>query len=421
MNLLSEFWQQLSARPDFWGFICIPIVAAVVTWVHVWMAMKLMFYPIEFIGLRSDWPRRLGIKFPGFGWQGLIPMKARKMAGIVTDRGILKLGTVQEFMQQMEPDKVASHVVAVVMANIEGYVDEVMLQRSPMLWENLPRRIKQRVYRHVREQVPAIMDGMVGEIIDQVHELVDVRGMICDQLDKDKALIVRMFEEVGDKELAFIVNVSFWIGLAFGVVQMVLFWFLPWHGMLPLYAAVLGWVTNWIALTMVFRPLEEVRVGPLRIQGLFLKRQNEVADKFSAIVSHEVLTVRRFMQVMLSGERSEHTRRLIRRRLGPLLDSPVVRSLAQLSMGPGGYVELKSAAVDKTAAIAMHPLSNDAFNLDRAQRLTGLLAERIRALSKLEFQDLLRPAFEEDEWILLALGAITGLVAGTAQWLVGFA
>ncbi|MGH8432541.1 MAG: hypothetical protein ACREUF_19300 [Solimonas sp.] len=420
MNMLIEFWQQLTARPDFWGFICIPIVAAVVTWVHVWMALKLMFYPIDFIGLRSDWPRRLGINFPGFGWQGLIPMKARKMAGIVTDRGILKLGTVQEFMQQMEPDKVATHVVGAVMANIEAYVDEVMLERSPVLWENLPRSIKRRVYRHVREQIPAIMDGMVGEIIDQVHQLVDVRGMICDQIEQDKALIVRMFEEVGDRELAFIVNISFWIGLAFGLLQMVMFYFVPWHGGLPLYAAVLGWVTNWIALTMVFRPLEETRFGPWRLQGLFLKRQNEVADKFSEIVAHEVLTVRQFMQVMLSGERSEHTRRLIRRRLGPLLDSPVVRSLAQLSMGPGGYTGLKAAAVDKTTAIAMQPLSNPEFNTDRSRRLSGLLAERIRALSKLEFQDLLRPAFEEDEWILLALGALTGLVAGTIQLLLGF-
>ena len=419
--MLLEFWQQLTARPDFWGFICIPIVAAVVTWGHVWMALKLMFYPIEFIGVRSEWPQRLGIRFPGFGWQGLIPMKARKMAGIVTDRGILKLGTVQEFMQQMEPEKIATHVVSAVMANIEAYVDEVMLERSPVLWENLPRSVRLRVYRHVREQVPAIMDGMVGEIIEQVHQLVDVRGMICDQLEKDKALVVRMFEEVGDKELAFIVNVSFWIGLGFGVVQMVLFYFLPWHGMLPLYAAVLGWVTNWIALTMVFRPLEEVKLGPWRIQGLFLKRQNEVADKFSAIVAHEVLTVRQFMSVMLSGERSEQTRRLIRRRLGPLLDSPLVRSLAQLSMGPGGYAGLKSAAVDKTTAIAMQPLSGSEFNTERAQRLSGLLAARIRALDKLEFQDLLRPAFEEDEWILRALGALTGLVAGTAHWLVGFA
>ena len=34
--------------------------------------------------------------------------------------------------------------------------------------------------------------------------------------------------------------------------------------------------------------------------------------------------------------------------------------------------------------------------------------------------DLLRPAFQEDEWILLVLGAVTGLIAGWLQLIVGF-
>jgi hypothetical protein len=126
------------------------------------------------------------------------------------------------------------------------------------------------------------------------------------------------------------------------------------------------------------------------------------------------------MREMLTGPRSERTRFFVRRQLGPLLDSTVVRSLIQVSMGPGGYAELKSTVTAKTSDIALQPLSDKAFNLDRARLLTQLLAVRIRALSKMEFQDLLRPAFQEDEWMLLALGFITGLIAGTAQLLLGF-
>jgi uncharacterized membrane protein YheB (UPF0754 family) len=420
MNALFEFWQHLATRPDFWGFVSIPVVAAVVTWVHVWIALQFVFYPLEFIGIRTTLLQRLGVDFPGLGWQGIIPRKARKMAGIVTDRGILKLGSVKEFMLQMEPDKIAAFVVKAVEENVEIYTDDVMLERSPILWDNLPQAVKQRVYRHVREQLPAIMDRMVGEIIHNVDDLVDVRSMICDQIEKDKALIVKMFQEVGDKEFAFIVNASFWIGLTFGLLQMVLFYYLPWHAGLPLYAAVLGGLTNWIALAMVFSPLEEKKIGPFKFQGVFLRRQNEVADKFSEIVSNEVLTVGQFMREMLAGQHAQRTQTLIRRQLGPLLDSPVVRSLIQVSMGPGGYTRLKSTVTAKTTDIALQPLSNKAFNLDRARLLTQLLSTRIRALKKAEFQDLLRPAFQEDEWMLIVLGAITGLVAGAAQLFLGF-
>ena len=45
----------------------------------------------------------------------------------------------------------------------------------------------------------------------------------------------------------------------------------------------------------------------------------------------------------------------------------------------------------------------------------------MKEMTPAEFQDLLRPAFQQDEWILLLLGAVTGLIAGTAQLLLGFA
>jgi uncharacterized membrane protein YheB (UPF0754 family) len=240
-------------------------------------------------------------------------------------------------------------------------------------------------------------------------------------MEQDRGLIVRIFQEVGDREFRFIVNSSFWIGLSFGVVQMVLFWFLPWHGMLPLYAAVLGFLTNWLALAMVFRPLNPVRLGPFTFQGLFLRRQHAVSDRFAELTSQEMLTIGHFMREILTGAHSERTRQLIRRHVSPLVDGSILaRTAAQVAMGPAGYSALKSSIADKGAAMALDPLADRVFNLDRAQALSRLFAGKMKAMAPVEFQDLLRPAFQEDEWILLALGGITGLVAGTVQWLVGF-
>jgi hypothetical protein len=37
-----------------------------------------------------------------------------------------------------------------------------------------------------------------------------------------------------------------------------------------------------------------------------------------------------------------------------------------------------------------------------------------------EFQDLLRPCFQEDEWKLILLGGVLGLLAGLAQLIFVF-
>jgi uncharacterized membrane protein YheB (UPF0754 family) len=300
MNAIDLFWQELSARPDFWGFISIPIVAAIVTWIHVWWAMQMVFYPLDFIGIKTpQLEKALGLH--PFGWQGIIPRKARKMSDIVVDRVINRMGSVSDFLRQMEPEKVAAYVAESVSANIEEYTDEVMRDRHHLLWENLPVSVKRMVYAHVRNRLPGIMDQVVQSVIEQIDDLVDVKEMCGRQMEADRGLVVRMFLEVGDKEVKFIINASFWIGLAFGVVQMVLFWFIPWHGLLPLYAAVLGLLTNWLALAMVFRPVNPVKIGPFTLQGLFLRRQAHVADKFAALSSQEILTVHQFMREVLTG------------------------------------------------------------------------------------------------------------------------
>ncbi|WP_068858441.1 hypothetical protein [Perlucidibaca aquatica] len=420
---LTALWQELYARPDFWGFVSIPIVAAVVTWAHVWWAVKMMMYPINYIGIRTPRLRKLfGINIDLLGWQGIIPRGARRMSDIVVDNAISKMGSVSDFVRQMEPEKIGNYVAQHVSSRIEEYTDEAMTERNAVFWENLPPLVRKGVYRHVRNNLPKVMQRLIHAVIDDIDNLVDVKEMCGRQLEADRALVVRLFSEVGDAEFRFIVNVSFWIGLGFGLLQMLLFYFIPWHGMLPLYAAVLGLATNWLALAMVFRPLNPVRIGPFSFQGLFLRRQAAVSDKFAELCSQEILTIHRFMSEMLIGEKSERARRLIKRHISTLVDdSPIARSGAQVIMGATGYSAFKTRIAEQGAAFALQPLANKQFNQERSAALAVLLAGKMKEMTPGEFQDLLRPAFQQDEWILLLLGAVTGLIAGTAQLLLGFA
>ncbi len=49
-----------------------------------------------------------------------------------------------------------------------------------------------------------------------------------------------------------------------------------------------------------------------------------------------------------------------------------------------------------------------------------MFRDRIRELTPKEFQNLLRPAFQEDEWILIVLGGVTGFLAGLIHLFVAF-
>ena len=61
---------------------------------------------------------------------------------------------------------------------------------------------------------------------------------------------------------------------------------------LPVIAAGIGWITNFLAVKMLFHPKSEVKLLGLRIQGVFTKRQAALAQKLGDIVSEELFSIK---------------------------------------------------------------------------------------------------------------------------------
>ena len=70
---------------DNFALLSIPLISAIVGWGTNFLAVKMMFYPIKFLGIP-----------PFLGWQGIIPSKAREMAEIEVELVLGKLLSVKE-------------------------------------------------------------------------------------------------------------------------------------------------------------------------------------------------------------------------------------------------------------------------------------------------------------------------------------
>ena len=435
LEFISHYWQIFANRPDFWAILSIVPVTAFVTWAHVWMALKMVFYPIKFWGFH--------IGALPVGWQGIVPRKAGRISGIITDNTLSKLGSLKEFLEAMEPEEMADIIGQQVGFDLEHLIDELMMERNPVLWENLPFSIKRRIYGQAQKQMPAVLRELVTELTLNVESLVDMREMVVRQMENDPKLMVNMFLKVGQKEINFIWHISALIGMFFGVFQMLVWFLVPWHWTVPLWAAVWGFLTNWIAIWMVFNPIEPNPVRYLKLfrvtktkipfivpvmphiatynwQGAFMKRQNEVSDVFAAVVTEDLITLKSIMSEMMYGSRKDKTRRILKRHINKIMEAPIVRTSLQFSLGVREYAKLKTDMIDRSIEITMVPISDPGLNQSRAKKIYFMFRDRIRALSPTEFQKLLRPAFQEDEWILIVLGGVTGFIAGTIHLFVAF-
>jgi len=396
---------------DLLKLISIPIIAGLVGWVTNWLAIQLTFYPIKFIGIR-----------PIFGWQGIIPSKARKMAEICVDSTLTKLGTVSEIIEQMDPKIISAHILSNISPRNEELVDEIMRKRHQTLWQNLPKSLKTMVYKRVSSQLPIIMNELVNDISPKIESLFDLKLMVIEKLEQDTSLLNKIFLQCGKQEFKFIVKSGLWFGFLFGLPQLALWYFFSSPWVLPICGFLVGWATNWVALNMIFRPVQKINIAGLTLHGLFLKRQDEVSEAFCKIITEEILTVDQVVNSMLTGPNAARTRAIVQKHFENLVDEAVgiIKPLTQIAMGPKGFSEIKEDTGYKAIDLSTEILKDPLFNQQRAQAVQVIMEERMKQLPPEDFQELLRPCFQEDEIKLIAIGGVLGALAGIVQLIYVF-
>ena len=72
-------------------------------------------------------------------------------------------------------------------------------------------------------------------------------------------------------------------------------------------SAAIGWITNWVAIKMLFRPHNEINLGLFKIQGLIPKRRAEIGTGIADVIQNELISIK---DVIANIDREEFSKRL---------------------------------------------------------------------------------------------------------------
>jgi uncharacterized membrane protein YheB (UPF0754 family) len=408
------------------ALITIPFFTGAIGYVTNWTGVLMLFYPVKFKGVRIGFlpplvrllPRRIqqipGVMVGGIGWQGIVPSRSAKMGSLAVDVGIAKLGSPSEFWHQLDPEQMAAQIVRSTQDDMRETVDQIMSREHPRLWADLPYPIKARIYARVLEQLPAIVNELTNQIGENIEQLADVKLMVIKRFEEQPDLANRIFLDMGRRELKFIQNFGFFFGFALGIPVAVITHFVNYWWLLPILGVVVGYVTNWVALWMIYEPTEPHQIGPFKIWGLFIRRQPEVADVYARMVADEILTVRNFGRELLEGPRADRTRNLIETSMRPAVDRATgpARTAVRVAVGTREYDRISRAFAAEPIEHMMAPLEDPEFSRSQSATMRKLIAERMRELPRKDFGELLRTATRQDEWLLLLHGAVLGFAGG---------
>ncbi|GAA5151686.1 hypothetical protein GCM10023321_19130 [Pseudonocardia eucalypti] len=391
-------------------YASMPFIAAAIGYVTKLVAIEMMFKPLEFKGRK-----------PFLGWQGVVPRRAAKMAGIACDTMTSQLITPAEIFSRLDPKRVAEEIEKPLVEGIEEITRDVMAATQPDLWEALPSRVKEMVVDRVRRQSPRIVETVMQQIQTDINSVFDLKEMVVTNLVRDKALLNRIFREAGHKEFRFIANCGAPFGLAIGVLQTIAWAVFREPLLLPAFGLITGWATDWLALKMVFRPVEPRRFfGVFTWQGLFFKRRNEVARDYGDLIAKEIITPRNVVEAVLKGPLSDRLFALVQREVHRMVDSQsgMARPLVVMAVGGRRYQRMKQLVTVKVMERLPETMAHIEEYATDAMDIRNTLMTKMQQLTPHQFERLLRPAFEQDEWILIATGAMLGFMVGELQILV---
>jgi uncharacterized membrane protein YheB (UPF0754 family) len=411
---------------DWLHVASIPVFTGAIGWLINWSGVLMLFNPVRFHGitipgmreLSTLLPRRLqeipGIMQGGIGWQGIVPARAAKMGSIAVDKAIAKLGTPAEFYQQLEPDKIAEHIVVMFEPQVPQLVDETMRREQAELWSRVPPRVKQAVYSRVQQQLPSIVRQMTDEIGIHIDQLLDPKIMVIDHFTRNPALVNRIFRDFGQKELDLMVNFGFIFGFLLGIPVAIIDHTLKQPWLLPIMGVLVGWTTNLLGMQLIFEPPEPRRVLGFKLHGLFLRRQGEAAEVYAQIIADDVVTLENIGDFLLDGPRGDRTRQMIETAMQPAIDNALgpARAAVRVAMGAREYDTVRSSVATEAVSHTLTPFQDAEFSRQQSERIRTLIAARTKELPPADFVEMMRAAIKEDEWMLYLHGAVMGLAGG---------
>ncbi|MGH9139465.1 MAG: DUF445 domain-containing protein [Acidimicrobiales bacterium] len=388
-----------------WVFIAMPFVAAFIGYTTKLAAIKMMFDPIEFKGVGK------------FGWQGILPKRAARMASTAVDTLARDLIDPREIVEKIDPERMVKELEGPLLDSVDRIAREVLDEIQPGLWDSLPDQAKRLIVTRIRNEAPAVLAGLMEDLKENIDEVFDLKHMVVSNMIRDKVLLNKMFREVGAKEFQFIARSGIPFGFTIGLVQAVVYLFVPNPIVLPAFGLFVGYSTDWLALKMLFHPKLPKKILGITFHGRFLARQAEVTKDYSTIMAEEILTPRNVFDSLLTGPYSDTLFQLVQRHVQQVVDEQAgrARPLVVLAVGSRQYEDLKRRVAQKLMDELPTTIDHAMAYTEEAIDVRGTITEKMQKMTPLQFEGLLRPAFQADEWILVTAGAVLGFTVGLTQ------
>ena len=187
--------------------------------------------------------------------------------------------------------------------------------------------------------------------------------------------------------------------------------------LLPLIAALIGWATNYLAIKMLFHPREPKKILGLTVQGVFPKRQNQIAEKLGTLVANELFSMKDIGQRIEELSTQPEAMEEVGKRIEKTIRGKLISAFPMLSMF------LSDDMIEKVTNLFKGELedfmkasaSGLALKMEESIDVEALVREKVSTFSSDKVEELLIGFMEQEFRFIEKIGAVLGFFIGCVQ------
>ncbi len=187
--------------------------------------------------------------------------------------------------------------------------------------------------------------------------------------------------------------------------------------LIPVISGFIGWVTNWVAIKMLFHPRKPVSILGITIQGIFPKRQTQFAEKLGKLVSTELLSFEEIQAAITNPENLKGLMPKLETAVDHFLRNKLSEVMPMISMFIGDKTidKIKIVLTDEIQQLFPEMIEQYVSSMKNNLDLEKIVTEKVTGFSSDKLESILYQVMSKEFKFIEILGGVLGFLIGLIQ------
>lgn len=185
----------------------------------------------------------------------------------------------------------------------------------------------------------------------------------------------------------------------------------------PVICAFIGWLTNYVAVKMLFRPRSPLRLGVCTVQGVFPKRKSALAENLGRMVEKNLFNHSDIQKVLTDPSFHGIFAGIAEEKVNDFLNNRLVTINPMIAMFLNDELKgrIRDMLMEELEGMLPGLLEGAASELEKRLVISDLVKQKVEGFSNDRVEELLFAVMKKEFRFIEVIGGVLGFLIGLAQ------